>query len=135
MATVTIVVAIAMAGPTTAVVANEMRHALRKQPHKQWQVAEDLRKLGVNPGDRVARLPAHFGLAWARLLEVRSVAEIPALDGTEFWCEKPEARAEAIEKLRSLGITAFVAEQSDERCPPGPEWRKIGNGSYYALKF
>jgi hypothetical protein len=135
VATITIIVAAVMAGPTALVTANELRHTVRRQPHKQWQTAEDLRKLGVKPGDSVARLPAHFGLAWARLLQVRSVAEIPLLRETEFWCGTPENREQTVEKFRGLGITALVAEQANDKCAPGPEWQKIGDGTYYALTF
>jgi hypothetical protein len=132
---VTLMVVIATAGPTAASVAGHLHQALRPQPHIQWQVAQDLRKLGVKPGDEVARLPTHFGLAWARLLRVTVVAQIPLENSDDFWCAKPDVQAQAIETIRRVGVTAFVAEQTAEACPPGPDWHKVGDGTYYALKL
>jgi Dolichyl-phosphate-mannose-protein mannosyltransferase len=132
---VTVMVVIATAGPTAASVAGHLRQALRPQPHIQWQVAQDLRKLGVKPGDQVARLPTHFGLAWARLLRVTVVAQIPLENSDDFWCAKPDLQSQAIETIRRLGVTALVAEQTAEACPPGPDWHKVGDDTYYALKL
>jgi 4-amino-4-deoxy-L-arabinose transferase-like glycosyltransferase len=133
---VTLAVVIAMAVPMADSVIDHARLTFLGQPHTQWRVAEDLRKLGVIPGDRVARLPAHFGLGWARLLRVTVVTQIPFEDSDNFWCAKPEVQAQVIDAFRRLGVTAFVAEQipPNGACAPGPEWHKVGD-SYYALKL
>jgi hypothetical protein len=91
-AAVTLAVVIAMASPTVLSVAAHLRPAITPQPHNHWQVAEDLQKLGVRPGDRVGRFPAHFGLAWARLLRVTVAAEIPIENSTDFWCASRKPR-------------------------------------------
>jgi 4-amino-4-deoxy-L-arabinose transferase-like glycosyltransferase len=132
---VTLVVVVVMAAPAVMTVARQLKQTIQRPPHDQWQVAEDLHRLGVAPGDRVARLPAHFGLAWARLLGVTDVAEIPIEHSSDFWCAKPETQAQLFEALRRVGVTAIVAEQSDPLCPPGPGWQKLGDGTYHALKL
>ncbi len=134
---VTLAVVIVTAGPTAMSAAGRLNQALRKQPHNQWQVAQDLQTLGVMPGDRVARLPAHFGLGWARLLGVTVVAQIPLENSTDFWCGKPEVQAQVIEAFGRLGATVFVAEQNPANgvCAPGPGWHKVGDASYYALRI
>lgn len=130
---VTLAVVIAVVSPTAAALANHLRGDFNGQFHNQWRMAQDLRKLGVMPGDRVTRLPGHFGLGWARLLRVTIVAQIPFENSADFWCGKPEMQSQVIEKFRGLGATAFVAEQTVEACAPGPEWHKLGDGAYYAL--
>ena len=137
VAVVTLVVALAMAGPEAVAVANHAKRALKGPPHNQWQVAQDLQRMGVKSGDLVARLPAHYGLAWARLLGVTVVAQIPFENSTDFWCAKPEVQAQVIEAFRRLNVTAFVAEQvpANGECAPGPDWQKVGDGSYHALRI
>lgn len=135
---VTVAIVVAMAGPTLMTVAGDTDRILRdKQPHKQWQAAQDLQRMGVSSGDLVARLPAHYGLAWARLLGVSEAAEIPLESAVDFWCASPERQARVIDKFRQIGATVFVAEQGppSPACPAGAGWRKIGDGTYYALKL
>jgi hypothetical protein len=134
---VALAVVIAMVSPAALSAGAHFRRALQSQPNNQWQVAEDLQRMGVQPGDRVGRFPAHFGLAWARLLKAMVVAQIPPDSQAQFWCGKPETQAQVIDKFRGLGVTAIVAEKisTDARCGPGPAWQKVGDGAYYALKL
>ena len=128
-------VVIATAGPSVLPILDQLAQLRKDPPHKFWQIAHDLQTLGIKPGDRVARLPDHFGLAWSRLLGVTEVARIPAERATDFWCAKPETQAQAMDVLRRLNVAVFVAEQPPpaDACAPGPEWHKIGDGTYYAL--
>ena len=114
-----------------------LHHVMKGQANDEWQAAEDLRKLGVKPGDRVARIGGRFSTGWARLLRVTVVAEVPRPDARDYWCGKPELQAQVIGVFRRLGVTAIVAEQTapDTVFVPGPEWRKLGDGTYYALRL
>src|SRR5262249_8389568 len=103
---VVLAVAIAMAAPTGLGVLRHLAH-IQGPPHKQWRVAENLRALGVKPGDRLARMGGRFGTVyWARLLGVSVVAEVPLANAGEFWHASPELQAQVIEKFRELGVTA-----------------------------
>jgi hypothetical protein len=138
VAIVTLAVAIAIAGPTAISTAGRVTQAFRVRPHNHWLVAEGLRNMGVMPGDRVARIGGRFGTVyWARVLGVTVVAEIPLENAREYWYATPEVRAQVIETFRSRGVTAVVADMipPDAVYVPGPEWRKLGDGTYYALKI
>src|ERR1017187_1796482 len=109
--------------------------------------------MGIKPGDPIARIGGLFNVGWARLLRVTIVAEVPRANWREFWCAKPEVQAQVIETFRRLGATAIVAEQTPgneelgataivaEQTPgnevylPGPEWHKLGDGTFYALRL
>ena len=71
---------------------------------------------------------------WARLLDVTVVAEVPGSNSMEFWNAKPEVQAQVIEKFQRLGVTAIVANITDDGRVPGPEWHELGDG-YFALRF
>ncbi len=134
---VTLAVVIATVSPTAVSIAGDLTRIVKGQPHNQFQVAEDLRELGVVPGDRVARIGGLFNVGWARLLRVTIVADIPRTDWREFWCAKPEVQAQVIETFRRLGATAIVAEQTPGNTvySPGPEWHRLGDGTFYAMKI
>ena len=134
---VTLAVVIAIAGPVVRLAAGHLDVAVRGQPQDHWQVAEDLRGMGIKPGDRIARIGGLHDVGWARLLRVTVVAEVPRANAREFWCGKPELQAQVIETLRSLGVAAIVAEETppDVVFVPGPEWHKLGDGMFYALRF
>jgi len=135
---VTIAVVIATATPTILNVVGDLGRIPRDTlPHNHWRVAEDLRGMGVAPGDRVARLPAHFGLGWARLLGLTEVAEIPLENATDFWCAGQETQSQVLDKFRELRASVFVVEQAPPSplCAPRAGWRKVGDGTYYAFKL
>lgn len=135
---VTVTAVIATATPTILNVAGDLdRIARDTQPNNHWRVAQDLLSMGVRPGDRVARLPAHYGLGWARLLGLTEVAEIPLESAADFWCANSDTQSLVIDKFRELRASVFVIEPPPPSrfCSAGPGWRKVGDGMYYALKL
>jgi hypothetical protein len=128
-------------------------------PDSNCRVVEDLRKLGIGPGSKVASLEYSnlFHVAWARLAKVHIVAEVcPKMsirpsaellvdgvpfksgDGSEapaeglFWNQQPDVQEEVIEDFRNAGADVIVAR----RAPPEGEslgWRPVGNRFAYLL--
>ena len=115
-----------------------MREVVKGRSHNQWQVAADLLAMGVMPGDRVARIGGRFGhVYWARLMRVVVVADVPGGHAKDFWNATPEVQAEAIKAFSRLGVTAIVAapDSAGKLYVPGPEWQKVGDGTYFALRL
>ena len=106
--------------------------------HIQWQVAEELKGLGVREGARVARVGGLYAASWARLAGLTVIAEVPRSDAAEFWSSAPRNQAEVIGTFRALGVQAIIAEQTsplDGVCQSCTEWRRLGSGRFSVLVF
>lgn len=106
---------------------------LHEQRHTQWDIARQLKQMGVKPGDRVGRIGGLHRVEWARLLHVRVIAEIPRDQAEVFWSSSPAIQAQVIESFSRVGVTAIVAEQIQpaEVFSPSQAWQRIGNGDFY----
>lgn len=115
----------------------------------EWQVADGLRQLGVQPGDPVASIGRTMFAAWPRLARVRVVAEIPEAAGEaeKFWSAKDEIRRQALAALAGTGAQVVVTDhipswakadriiEQDETARAGIQsgrWQRIGNTQHYA---
>lgn len=102
----------------------------------EWQIANELHRMGIEPGDKVAWIrPATFNAKrnyeWARLGEFRIVAEVPSGEEGRFWSTTPAQRALALEKVAQAGIVAFVVTD----VPVGfseEGWKRVGNSNFRA---
>jgi hypothetical protein len=105
--------------------------------HREWQIAQELKRLGVNPGDTVALLdheghPKAIDYYWAHLGQVRIVAEIPSGGVEAFWTAEPAERLRLLGLLRQTGAAALIAGTP----PPVSQaaaWRALGSTGYYAI--
>ena len=107
---------------------------VHRQRHVQWQVAQQLRHMGLQPGDMVGRVGGLHRVEWARVLHVRVIAEIPREHAGNFWSSKPEVQAQVIASMKNVGATAIIAEEMppDASFLPGPGWQQIGKSNLYA---
>jgi len=104
-------------------------------PDSRWQdvvAAEQLRRMGAQPGDKVAVITDGNGAFWARLAKLRVVAEI--MDGNngtkEFWEAPEEVHQQVYDIFAHTHAKLVVTE-----CPPGlpitPNgWQKIPETPY-----
>jgi 4-amino-4-deoxy-L-arabinose transferase-like glycosyltransferase len=96
-----------------------------------WEVAQGLWRLGLQPGDSVAGLSRVAESQWARLAGVKIVAEIPLGDENIFWAADQETKQKVFRLLAGAGAKMVVTKNP----PPaaGKEgWVPLGNTAFYA---
>lgn len=93
-----------------------------------WVVAQQLHRLGLRPGDKVACLglvnPYHF--SWARMARVKIVAEILNQDVDQFWLANEATRRRVLQAFAKVGAKAVVATH----IPPSASlkgWHKVAH--------
>lgn len=130
-----IVMALATADYTVRVAMNHMAIP-GTGPNSAWQevvAAEQLQRMGAQPGDKVAVITDGSGAFWARLAKLRIVAEI--MDGNngtkEFWEAPEEVQHQVYDIFAHTHAKLVVTE-----CPPAPPttpsgWQKIPDTRYY----
>jgi hypothetical protein len=99
--------------------------------HEQWQVAEGVKQLGVQPGDRVAAVGNAQRAFWAKLSRARVVAEVPEKEAAAFWAADDAVKAKVLAALAATGAKVVVAD-SLPPCPVPSGWQRIRNTTFYA---
>ena len=99
-----------------------------------WQdviVAEQLRRMGAAPGDKVAVIANGTGAFWAHLAKLRIVAEI--MDGDrgaqEFWGAPGEVRQQVFDTFERVGAKRVVTSCPGESITQA-SWERIGATPY-----
>jgi hypothetical protein len=102
-------------------------------PHTDWEVAEGLKTMGVQAGDKVAYVGATNQAFWARLGRVRIIAEIPDSDAARFWEADSSVRSKVLEVLARPGAKALITEKVPRSVAASRlGWVRIGKTDYYA---
>lgn len=101
-------------------------------PPNQFQIANSLAGMGVQPGDKVASIGVTIYNYWYRLAHVQVVAEVPgdSQGVVAFWTASPERKAQVLELLMSTGARVIVANQvpADTNMTG---WQRITNTDTY----
>ena len=134
---VTLAVTIAIASPTILLAAGHLTQDFKRQPNNQWQDAQDLRALGGQTGRQGGAVSRTFRSRLGTATQCDGGGAIPGhqLDG--LLVRKTGSAVGSDRDSSPWGVTAIVAEQvpSDQWHAPGPEWHKLGDGRYFALKL
>jgi len=106
-----------------------------KGPHLQLEIAEELNRMGIEPGEKVAWIrPKLFNrehnYEWARLARVRIIAEIPGSDEETFWMTSPSVQSEVLRAFEGTGARALITTQLPKGDSP-LHWRPVGTTGYY----
>ena len=101
----------------------------RPTQHIQWTVTNQLKQLGVAPGDRAAVL-GHTTVAdyWAHMAGLRIVADVPIEAVQSYWLASPERRIQISSSLSGFRVKAMV---SASRPLVAAGWQPLGNTGYY----
>ncbi|HMG75058.1 MAG TPA: hypothetical protein VK582_16265 [Pyrinomonadaceae bacterium] len=103
----------------------------------QWQIANGLNQMGMQPGEKVASIGDALYAQWYRLARVQVVAEVPGgPDVIEtFWKAEPAVREQVLERLAKAGARAVVIDSAprDEKMDG---WQRIADtdASVYFLR-
>lgn len=97
----------------------------------QIEVADALKKQGLEPGDKVAVAGNGFSSFWARTARVSIIAEVPDYsDGSFWWAADPSVRARVFQALARSGAKLVVADRV-----PVPDWsadwQSLGDTGFY----
>lgn len=100
----------------------------------QWQVADELSRMGVARGASVASIGNTMFNAWPRLARVQVVAEISTRTGGDvekFWAGDAALKAKVIETFARTGAKVIVAEGIPQWANSTDGWQRIGTTNYY----
>jgi hypothetical protein len=117
----------------------DLWHILEGQErHINWEVANSLQHLGVQPGEKVAIIGSYRDPYdhWTRLARVRIVAEV--LDEKQFWLADAEVRDEVLKTIQKTGARVIVQKPGGLGIPASAllaGWQNIGGTDYYAYFF
>ena len=102
--------------------------------HIQWQIANSLSQVGIQPGEKVAIL-GQEEYYWARLAKVKIIASIP--DVKDFWIANIVDRAEVLKTIEKTGARAVVQRPGYMTIPDTSTvgWQEIGNTRCYFYLF
>ncbi len=122
-----------------------MRDVIKEEaPYMNWQVAEGLKRMGAQPGDKVAVLntsigpPGYLGnirssdnMRWARLARLQIVAEVYSrADKNNFWKVDVAAKQQVNVAFAQAGAKMIVDDEvPDWAAAEG--WQRIGNTDHY----
>jgi len=127
-------------GPSNAraayAAARDITRGQEAAPSVYWRVAEELKRMGVRPGDKVASLmySNKDNVYWARLARVQIVAEIFSdafrTDENDFWMADEAIKSQIIETFAKAGANIIVAHTMPAWAST-EGWQKIGDTGYY----
>jgi hypothetical protein len=104
------------------------------QRNTNWEVAQNLAKIGIQPGDRVSVIAAMGQAHWARLAGVKVVAEVPLGQDTVFWAANAPTKEKVLAAFASTGSCVAVVKDP----PPSARnegWTELGETPYYVHKL
>ena len=94
------------------------------------EAAKELVRLGIHPGDKVARIsPEVTDLGWARMSRVSITTEVAIEPANNFWKSLPDQQEGALKAMAATGARIVIAHITDGPAPPG--WQRLGKTPYY----
>jgi hypothetical protein len=118
----------------TKFTADNLMIAAGKQENIDYNVARGLQALGIAPGDRAATLARMAEVHWARMAEIKIVAEIPLGEESAFWNASPPEKLNVFRVLAGTGAKILIAKD-----PPAfatrEGWTPVGGTGFYVHRL
>lgn len=92
------------------------------------EAAAALERMGIQPGERVARISPFVASGWARLARVSVIAEVQRHAARDFWRVDPQARRALLHAFARAGAKAVIAYTTPGPLPVG--WQRLGSSRY-----
>jgi 4-amino-4-deoxy-L-arabinose transferase-like glycosyltransferase len=111
---------------------SDLLTVLAKPANLDWEIAQALHHLGIQPGDKVAGLSRVAEAHWARLAGVKIVSEIPLGEERIFWTASPDLQRQIFGILAGTGAKIVVTKDPPP-CAINTGWLPLGTTGYYVL--
>jgi hypothetical protein len=99
------------------------------------EAAQALEKLGIQAGDRVARIsPSVSDYALERILRVQIVAEVDREHTGDFWSSPFATQQSLLSKFASRGVKAVIATSPILSAENQTEWSRLGSTQYWVWR-
>jgi hypothetical protein len=100
-------------------------------PAKPLEVAQTLKALGLQAGDKVGVIGYAYDSFWARLARVKITAEMSEAEAIDdLWRGNKVLRQSVLRAFASAGVNAVVAEYVPEDVKLAG-WHRVGKSNYY----
>jgi hypothetical protein len=125
----------------------ELQYGRHDDASSQYQMVEELQRLGVRQGQKVAAIGFDNDIHWAYVDQLSIIAEINAGQTCEFWSGSPGTQHEILEEFKQAGAslvvarvksgmrsTSFATPPDLTACShPGAEWKTLPDGNIVYL--
>jgi hypothetical protein len=109
----------------------------KEQPRSNvdFEAAQALQALGVNPGDEVARIsPIVYDYAVERILRVQIIAEVDREHASDFWSSPIATQQSLLRKFASRGAKVVIATSPKLGAENRSEWARLGSTQYWVWR-
>ena len=105
----------------------------RRIANADAEAAAELARLGIGPGEKVARIsPTVTDLGIERIARVEVVAEVGIGDSARFWSSSRDTQDAILNLFASRGATVVIATLTEPVPKIRPEWTRLGSTEYWA---
>jgi hypothetical protein len=114
--------------------ASDFLTVLAKRENADFEIAEGLHVLGIQPGDKAASMARMADVHWARLAGIKIVSEIPLGEENVFWTASASEKAKVFNALARTGAKVLVTKNA----PPSAVlegWIPLAETGFYAYRL
>jgi len=105
--------------------------AFPRQTNESWEAAQELQKLGIHAGDRVALIGVLAEQHFLRLAKVKAVTELRYRDELEFWTGDAVLQDSVFRAFARTGAKIVIAVHAPVTVVK-EGWTRLGTTDYYA---